>query len=336
VKQVHKAWPWIAGLGAALLYAGGLYLLTRGLFPASGMAIGAFLIGTPAGACVLISFLSDPTGRRGAGHHAGMGALAISACLIGSIVIFREGGICIIMASPLFYGAGLLASVATGAVLRRLSGDRDGAPPESYFCVSALVILPLVILPLERQMQYPRVDGSETSTVVINATPDVVWSNLAQLRDIRRDEQVFDFSHSLAGIPRPVDAQLEGAGPGAVRHIRWTRDLHFDEVVDAWEPGKRLAWRFHFARNSIPLTIERNINLNGDYLRLTGGDYRLDALPGGRTRLTLQTRYWIKTPINTYCKVWGRVFLGDIHGAVLRVIRKRSEAQASTVVARAN
>ncbi|MNN83060.1 hypothetical protein D3C81_2000660 [compost metagenome] len=69
--------------------------------------------------------------------------------------------------------------------------------------------------------------------------------------------------------------------------------------------------------------------MNSDYLKLANGDYRLESLPNGHTRLTLTTRYQIATPINFYCDLWGKVFLNDFHGVVLKVIRDRSERIAA-------
>ena len=112
--------------------------------------------------------------------------------------------------------------------------------------------------------------------------------------------------------------------------------MHFQEVVSEWRSHERLFWTFRFAKDSVPLAVERNINLNGDYLRLTGGGYELQPLSGDRTRLVLTTRYWVKTPVNTYCHAWANVFLNDIHGAVLRVIKDRSEAQARRSLAAAS
>ena len=61
-------------------------------------------------------------------------------------------------------------------------------------------------------------------------------------------------------------------------------------------------------------------------MRLTEGSYRLEKVEGG-TRLTLQTSYRLHTPVNAYLGLWGELFLQDFHGAVLDVIKARSEAE---------
>ncbi len=318
VLQLERAKPIGAALGAALLYGLALYAGTRWLHAESGMAVVAFLVGAPIGCCILASVIIDPRGQRSGAAHAAYGALTITLVLIMGWLVLREGSVCLIMAAPIFYMAGISASIFTLFFLQRKRG-----PP-----AATLAIIPLIGLPLERMAEYPADTGQVKSSIVINAPPEVIWRNTVELRDIRPKELPLDFSHTVLGIPQPVDAQLQGVGPGAVRKIQWTRTMHFDEVVTEWRPTKHLGWTFRFAKDSIPLAVERNINLNGEYLRLTGGSYDLRPLPGGRTELVLQTRYWVKTPVNAYCHGWASIFLNDIHGAVLRVIKARSEEQA--------
>ncbi len=74
--------------------------------------------------------------------------------------------------------------------------------------------------------------------------------------------------------------------------------------------------------------MEAHIKVDSTYLKLAQGDYRLEPLTNGHTRLTLTTHYQIATPIDFYCDLWGKLFLNDFHGVVLKVIRDRSEKVA--------
>ncbi len=119
-----------------------------------------------------------------------------------------------------------------------------------------------------------------------------------------------------------------------MRQLQWTRGVNFQEIVTRWEENRLLAWDFRFGPGSIPPEVEAHIKVDSTYLKLAQGDYRLEPLANGHTRLTLTTRYRIATPIDFYCDLWGRLFLNDFHGVVLRVIRDRSEkiAHASGAV----
>ncbi|MDP1631120.1 MAG: hypothetical protein Q8L66_06845 [Caulobacter sp.] len=309
----------LAALIAALIYAFGLYGLTNLVRPDSGMAVVGFLLGAPFACCGLASLIVGFRRDLSLNRHMAISAIVVTAMLLAAGVILREGSICLVMAAPLFYGLGLLGGVLVGALLKRRSRGTTAA-------CSLAVCLPLLVLPVESSMVYPEQTGSVTSVMLIDAPPAAVWANTVELRAIRSDELSPDVSHTLLGVPQPVDARLEGQGVGAVRHIEWRRGLHFEEVVTAWSPGRALQWRFAFQPDSIPPALDRRINMNSDYLRLEGGEYRFEALPDGRTRLTLETRYWLKTPINGYCDAWANLFLNDMHGAVLRVIKARSEA----------
>ncbi len=308
-----------AAMAAALVYGFGVYGLTILLLPDSGMAVLGFLLGAPIACCALASLIVGRGRNLSIGSHIVLALAVVTAMMVAAGVVLREGAICLAMAAPFFYGPGMAASIVVGALMRRPSKGTTAA------CWTA-ICLPLLALPAETAAVYPLKQGSVTSAIVIDAPPAAVWANTAELRDIRPEELSADFSHTVLGVPQPLDARLEGEGEGAVRHIRWARGVHFEEVVTGWEPARRLAWRFRFDADSVPPVIERRINLNGDYLRLDGGEYRFEALPGGRTKLSLRTDYRVKTPINAYCGLWGLIFLNDMHGAVLDVVKARSEA----------
>ena len=276
----------------------------------------AFLFGVPAATGSVAVMVADPRGEARGGRHALIGALVTTAFMLVALILLNEGGICVIMASPLFYGASILGAMVTGALLRRTRGRAVAL---------ALVLAPVLGMPAENQAAHPERTGTVTTVVEIAAPPEVVWRNIVAIPDIRPEELGWTFSHAIVGVPRPEDARLEGEGVGAVRHLRWGHGIRFEEHITGWQLNRLLAWTFHFAPDSIPAAVEGHIRVNSPYLQLTGGHYTLDPLPSGRTRLTLETGYRITTPINAYCAWWGDVFLTDFHSIVLAVIKERSE-----------
>ncbi|MDR6289895.1 MULTISPECIES: hypothetical protein [Inquilinus] len=284
------------------------------------MLVVAFLFGVPAAATSVAVMIADPRGQMRGGRHALIGFYVTSVFLFAAVVLLREGGICVIMAAPLFYLASIVGGLITGLLLRRTRGRATAL---------VLVLAPVLGMPLEAGTSYPERTGSVITVVEIAAPPEAVWRNTVAIPDIRPRELSWTFSHAIVGVPRPEDARLEGEGVGAVRYLHWGGGIHFQEWITAWDLNRSLAWTFHFAPDSIPAAVEGHIRVNSPYLKLTGGHYTLDPLPGGRTRLTLQTDYWIATPINAYCAWWGDVFLTDFHRIVLGVIKERSERAAS-------
>ncbi len=239
--------------------------------------------------------------------------------LICGGVALREGAVCLAMAAPIFYLVGIFGGVVTEALLRLRRGKA--------MCVSMLV-LPFLGVPAEiTQPASPQVH-EVVSIRTIAAPPETVWRNLIEVRDIDRRENSWNFSHDVVGVPRPVDARLEGSGVGAARHVEWDRQVHFIERLTEWNPGREMAWTFHISDSASRRILDEHLTVNSDYLRLEEGRYRIEPRADGGTDLILITRYWIRTPMNAYAAWWGSIFLGDFHRNILDVIKTRSEAQA--------
>lgn len=308
----------LLGFGVAIAYGLVLYLLIWASTPDTEWMPfigGLFLM--PMGIAGTATAIADPRGEKPLRPHILNGWLVIFVLVVISMVFLGEGGICAVMAAPCFLLGSALGSYLTHATLR-------------HFCSRAptvfVMVLPLLALPVEPLITYADHHGAVTTVIEIDAAPATVWRQTVEIPDVRSDELPFTFSHGIVGVPRPVNAAMEGSGPGAVRHLSWTQGIRFQEIVTAWEQDRYLAWDFRFGPGAIPASVEAHINVSSDYLKIANGDYTLEPLPGGRTRLTLTTRYVIATPINAYCDFWGRIFLNDFHGAVLQVIKARSEA----------
>ena len=312
-----KRKEWLVGIGSALFYALGVYLWTRLNAPNSGMLLLAFILGAPIAACVLAVWVADPKGERTGGSHAATGAVTVTLMLIAAGVILREGAVCLVMAAPVFYGTGVLAAWLTGKALRRRPGR--------VLCLAVLA-LPLVGGVVEQQADDPAETRHVVSSIVIDASPHAVWDRLVDVRIIGAGEHHWNFTHDVVGVPRPLDARMDGEGVGAVRHLTWAKGVKFEEHIIDWRPGQALAWTFEVGPEASTRMLDEHLKVNSAYLRLEEGRYTIEPLADGRTRLVLDTRYWMKTPINGYAGWWGGVFLGDFHRNVLGVIKARAEA----------
>jgi len=138
------------------------------------------------------------------------------------------------------------------------------------------------------------------------------------------DELVFRL-----GIAYPRYARIEGTGVGATRYCVFSTGA-FVEPITAWEPGRRLA--FDVTRSPAPLrelTPYAHVtppHLDG-YLAARRGEFRLIALPHGRTRLEGRTWYRLRMGPEGYWQLYGDYLIHRIHGRVLEHIRQLSEAR---------
>ena len=130
----------IAAIAAGLVYGLGVYALTRWQAPDSGMLLIGFLLGAPMAACIIAVALSDPKGTKGGGSHLSTSAITVTIMLVCAGAVLREGAVCLVMAVPVFYVAGLVAGAVAGSVMRRRGGR--------MMCLS-LLVLPLIGIPAE-------------------------------------------------------------------------------------------------------------------------------------------------------------------------------------------
>jgi hypothetical protein len=314
----------VFGIAVGALYALGCYLITGYLKPHSGLLLDSFLFGVPLAAPCLTIVVADPKARLRTSAHAVLGAIVITAMIVVGVIALGEGGICVIMAAPLFYLIGIPSAMLTGAILRGV---------RTRLLSSVLILAPLLGLPVENQADYPAQTETVVSTADIAAPARTVWRNLVEVRDIKPAELGWTFTQDLVGVPKPMDARLDRHGAGAVRFVTWGGGIHFEERIARWDENRVLAWTFHFGPDAVPRAIEGHVKLDSSYLKVLGGDYTLTPLAGGRTRVTLATHYWMRTPVNGYAAWWGRIFVGDFHRNVLTVIRARAEKDARQAAA---
>ncbi|MGU3400382.1 SRPBCC family protein [Brucellaceae bacterium D45D] len=299
-----------------------LYVLIWSDVAKDTMPFFAGLMLLPMAVASLVSSLADPRAEKPLWRHLRIGLMIIAGLVVISVVLFREAGICVAMAAPFLIVFSAIGSALTLWIIRQLRSRRS---------TTLVIALPLLVFPFEQQITYAPHESSVTTVIDIAASPQEVWKQTVEIRNVRADELSWTFSHGVLGVPQPLDARMQGEGVGAVRELQWTRGVNFQEIVTRWEENKLLAWDFRFGPNSIPEAVEAHIKVDSRYLKLARGDYRLEPLPDGRTRLTLTTHYQIATPIDLYCDWWGKVFLNDFHGVVLRVIRDRSERSTGSL-----
>jgi hypothetical protein len=277
----------------------------------------SFLCILPATVCFVLASAIDYNGTRSRSFYAMLPFwIALAAILIGAIVL-REGVICILMLTPPWLLSGWVGTWIAYRVKHR-DGDR-------YYS-SAVLLLPLLAAQIEAHVPAPQSEASVTRSISVDAKPQDIWPALKGIPDVRAGEGRWNVTQDVFGVPRPHGARLIGSGLGADRQADWGRNIRFRERITNWQPDKSIGWQFIFDDVSGWAFTDRHLMPDSPYFRVTSGGYTLKPLADGRTEVTLTTRYWIKTPLNTYAGLWGEFLLGDLENNLLALIKARSEA----------
>jgi hypothetical protein len=243
------------------------------------------------------------------------------ACVGGvTLATAAEGALCLIMAAPLGIGLGVM-----GAWLGRELALFDREPV--YHVIVGVMAMPLAAS-LDSRLPTPELREVRTS-IEVNATPEQVWANLIHFPPLPKpNDWVF-----RAGIAYPMRGEIRGEGVGAVRYCYFSTGA-FVEPITRWEPGRRLS--FDVASQPRPMeewSPYADItppHLDG-YFESKRGEFRLVALPGGRTRLEGSTWYVMKIQPAVYWSLFGDAFIHRIHNRVLEHIRENAERTAIPV-----
>jgi hypothetical protein len=233
-----------------------------------------------------------------------------------------EGIICIAMAAPLGIGLSVLGSVMAHGVLAAARRKSEAQPT---LC-AALLLLPLTMA-TEHASELPPPLLRVTSALEIDAPPAVVWRHVVSFAELPApSEWLF-----RTGVAYPVRATIEGRGVGAIRYCEFSTGS-FVEPIQVWEEPRLL--RFGVTHNPEPMeewTPYKQVHpphLKG-YLESQQGQFLLEGLPGGRTRLEGTTWYrhhlW---PVD-YWQGWSDYIIHTIHLRVLNHVKNLAEHEAN-------
>jgi uncharacterized membrane protein YhaH (DUF805 family) len=251
-----------------------------------------------------------------------VGVLATGLASLSLLAVALEGAICLVMAMPITAPLAMVGAV-TGHAMHR-GGPAAPAMP-SALC-SIAIVLPALMGVEARTADEPAV-RAVTTTVVVDAPPELVWRRVIAFPKLPAPrEAIF-----RAGIAYPIGARIEGRGVGAIRRCSFSTG-DFVEPITVWDAPRRLA--FSVAQQPPPmreLTPYGNVHpphLDG-FLRSRRGEFALERLPGGRTRLTGTTWYENRMAPQAYWRTWSDAMIHRIHLRVLRWVAELSERDAA-------
>jgi uncharacterized membrane protein YhaH (DUF805 family) len=287
-----------------------------------------FMIATPFVAGFVATWVYARLYRPSLRGMLAVTMLSFTIGMIGLGLSAIEGFACMIMASPLFGFEAILGGLLAHAIARSHPVPAPGVTP------SALALLPLAFAANAASPAPPEPAAPVESEVVVHAPPDVVWKRVIAFPPLAPPtESIF-----RAGIAAPLAATIDGEGPGAVRRCEFTTGT-FVEPITVWSPGRELS----FSVSSQPDPMReatlypgpRPPHLDG-YLESTRGQFVLEPLPDGSTRLVGRTWYRVNMAPVPYWRLWGDRIIHAVHMRVLRHVAALAERDARTLTASAD
>jgi uncharacterized membrane protein YhaH (DUF805 family) len=245
-------------------------------------------------------------------------ALASLGVIAMLVLIFAiEGVICLAMAAPLAIPMALIG----GKLAHVLQAERG----ESLLAFSLLLFGLPGFAGIEHARPLEPHLLKVTSVAEIQAPPETVWKNVVTFSELPAPtEAIFK-----TGLAYPLRAEISGSGVGAERHCVFSTGA-FVEPITVWQEPSLL--RFNVAQEPPPMLELSPFKIHprhlDHYFAAQQGEFRLTALPGGRTRLEGTTWYRLQFAPEVYWKLWSDGIVHRIHMRVLNHIKNLSE-QAS-------
>ena len=237
--------------------------------------------------------------------------------------VAMEGGICIIMAGPIWLGAAWLGGGVAFAI-------HLGLRPYPWPLVIGLMATVPGLMGAEALLGPAAAVKPVTTAVIVEAGAQEVWDQLIAF-DALPEERHWLFH---TGVAYPVQATIVGRGVGAVRHCVFSTGA-FVEPIEIWDEPRLL--RFSVIENPPPMqewSLYADVHpphLEG-FMVSRRGQFKLTPLAEGRTRLEGTTWYRHGLWPQRYWRLFSDSIIHQIHRRVLEHIKDTAE-QRSAVTA---
>lgn len=248
--------------------------------------------------------------------------LAIALTLAGSAISLLEGTVCIVLASPIFFGASSIGGLIMGLTLR---WTKKGTSTLNSF-----LVLPLALASIEpTTAQQPQILEDRVS-IEVDAPPHRIWEEIKNARNIRREELPWNFTHWI-GVPRPLEGFNVMSPEGEVRYSKWERGVHFSALVTHQIEDRTITWKYKFGPDSFPKgSLDDHVKIGGQYFNLYDTTFNLEPLSANTTRLEIISHYSVTTNVNFYGVPVARFIANDFMSTIIHLYKYRSEKQHRT------
>lgn len=304
------------GLGVSLVIGFPLAVLCTVVLKDYGLSV---FFGTPFVASVVAGFVHNRRETRPVGETALVATTGLML-VAGALLLFAvEGMVCVAMAFPLAVPIASMGGLFGREIARQ--NRRNLAP-------AALAVLAIPSLAvLESRWPAPQPVHEVVSSVDVAAPPEVVWRHVVSFDELPPPHETL----FRLGVAYPQRATIRGHGVGALRRCEFSTGA-FVEPITVWDAPRRLT--FDVTEQPDPmreLSPWRHVvapHLT-DGFRAIRGEFRLAALPDGRTRLAGSTWYVLRIQPRSYWSLWADGFVGTIHLRVLEHIRREAETEGA-------
>lgn len=235
---------------------------------------------------------------------------------IGLLCFAWEGIICLIMAAPIGLGftyVGFLIGYS-------ISKSRINSSTPTTIIILLLSVPALMAF--EDNLNANDDLRSVTTSIVINASPKIVWNNVVTFPQLKEPTE-FIFK---TGIAYPINATIKGHGVGSVRYCNFTTGS-FVEPIKTWDEPNLL--KFSVEQQPEPMKELSPYNIHPTHLHgywvSKQGQFKLIALPNGHTLLEGTTWYVNKIKPGFYWTIWSDYIVHKIHKRVLKHIKNQAE-----------
>jgi hypothetical protein len=311
----------LAGVPIALLYG----LLIRLTFASekpfslalSTMTCG-FLFIVPIAIGALTVRLAPKELRRSIPYAIFAPWISILLVAVGSIAVYLEAAICVVMAIPLLMGFSSLGGYIVMAT------HKDESQPSSFqnTMLGIILLAPYIITPFEMRIPDHHSYREVENQIVINAPAKRVWENVISIPHINPEEQDFSVFH-LFGVPKLLEAPLSHQGIGGKRNIKFDNGLGFIETITSWEEFNSVSFAISPDKeSSAPAPFNM---VGGRYFAVIEMSYWIEQINQDTAILHLRSQHRLTTHFNSYAGIWTDFMLNSLQSYVLRMIKTRAE-----------
>ncbi|UPT67223.1 MAG: hypothetical protein M0D57_00540 [Sphingobacteriales bacterium JAD_PAG50586_3] len=204
----NKYSPLLTGILIGSVYGFICRLVFESWLQESGLATITFMFFVPTVLGIVPLVFATNNQLRSFSRVIAVPFLTIITAFLMMALTEIEGIICFLIMGVPFFVVAWLAALAYRA--HRLNKESNKGDKK----VLSLLLVPFLIAPLEQAIHTPSQIYKVKSEVVIDAPAAFIWQNIIRVDKIK-DEEYTPGVFNYLGIPRPIQAELDGEGLGA-------------------------------------------------------------------------------------------------------------------------
>lgn len=221
-----------------------------------------------------------------------------------SMLFFREGTICVLIAFPLIWAMTLIGVGIGRLIIRYTRRDRT-------FAIAA----PLMLATIGVDAVLPKTFVTSVTTVSqpIRASPAKLWPEIVSMGRIPEKPSYW---LCKVGLPAPVEVVTEAPKVGAKRDCIFTGGLVFGEEITIAETNRHLQFKI--------VSQPRDPEILG-HADVLSGEMRLRPNADGTTTIIGTSRYALHVMPAAYFDLWAKSIGHAVHDRVFEHIKRRVE-----------